>query len=283
MFSAGACFMTRLWFCCLLACVLSVAAARAAGYDDFASGMSAVNRGDNDQAIAFFTSALAAGDLSASLAPVAYLERARAHLAKDECPQAAADAAAALKAKPVYFEASLLKARADTCDGAQADVIADLTQVIAIRPFGEAYFERALARWSGGDFEGAAGDFSTASSLTPEWAYPVIWFGLSKQRAGTFDGADFAKRRQSFDGNDWPDPVLSLYEGKAKPDDVLAVAGKGDAAKGNLCEAHFYIAEWWLIQKNADAARPLLQDAKSNCPRNFIEYRAAQAELGRLN
>lgn len=276
--------MPRFWIGGLLWLVLSATGATAGGYDDFVSGISAVNRGESDKAIGFFTTAVAAGDLNASLVPVAYLERARAHLEKGECAPAIADATAALKLKPDYFEAYQYRALANECAYMYSDVIADYTQVIAIRDLDGAYQQRALARWSVGDFENAAADFSVAASRSPKWAYPVVWYGLSKLRAGTFDGVDFAKRYQSFNLSDWPGPVFELYEGHAKPDDVLQAAGKGEAkvVKDDLCEAHFYIAEWWLVQKNKDAAKPLLENARDNCRHDFIEYRAALVELGRL-
>jgi lipoprotein NlpI len=277
-------FMLRLGYCCLLSLVLSATGAMAGGYDDFASGLSAVNRGDSDQAIAFLTSALAAGDLNANLVPVAYLERARAHFEKDDCAAAVADAGAALKMKPVYFEALLLRANAERCAGNDADAIADFAAVIAIRPVDEAYWQRAFARWNLGDFQNAADDFSTAASKSPEWAYPVIWFGLSKLRAGTFDGVDFAKRHHSFDSSEWPAPVFGLFESHIKPDDVVQTAGKSDekTVKDNLCEAHFYVAEWWLVQNNIAAAKPLLENVRDTCRHDFVEYKEALVELRRL-
>jgi lipoprotein NlpI len=276
--------MRRLWTGGLLWLVLGVTGAHAAGYDDFASGLSAVNRGDNDKAIGFFTTALAAGDLNANLVPVAYLERARAHLDKAECAAAIADATAALKLKTDYFEGYQLRAVADRCARLDPEAIADFTQVIAIRDLDGAYWERAHARWNVGDFENAAADFSTAAERSPKWAYPVIWFGLSKLRAGTFDGIDYIMRYRPFHVSDWPGPVFQLYEGRAKPEDVLQAAEKGDAkaAKDNLCEAQFYVAEWWLVQKNAETAKPLLKGVQNSCRHDFIEYRAALVELGRL-
>ena len=105
--------MRRLWTGGLLWLALSATGASAAGYDDFASGLSAVVNGRSDKAIGFFTRALAAGDLNANLVPVAYLGRAQAHLFKNECDQAVADATSALKLKADNYEAYQLRGRAD--------------------------------------------------------------------------------------------------------------------------------------------------------------------------
>jgi lipoprotein NlpI len=107
---------------------------------------------------------------------------------------------------------------------------------------------------------------------------------MSKLRAGTFDAADYTKKYPRFDMSDWPGPVFQLYAGHAKPEDVLQAAGRGDAmvAKNNLCEAQFYVAEWWLAQKNAAAAKPLLVNARDICLHGSIEHLGALVELGRL-
>lgn len=277
-------FMMRHWIGCLLWLVLSATGATAGGYDDFASGLSAANRGDTDQTITYMTSALTAGDLNAGLVPVAYLERAWAHMEKGDCPAGITDASAAIKLKPDYFEALFLRANADRCDGRDADAVADFTQVITMRPVDQAYWQRGLARWNLGDFQNAAADFSETASRAPKWPYPVIWFGLAKLRAGGFDSADFAKRYRDFGESDWPGPVFGLYESHTKPDDVVLAAGKSNdkAAKDNLCEAHFYIAEWRLTQNDASAAKPLLEDVRDTCRHDFIEYREALVELKRL-
>ncbi|HTW36809.1 MAG TPA: tetratricopeptide repeat protein [Rhizomicrobium sp.] len=276
--------MARLLLGCLISLILSVSGAWAAGYDDFASGLSAINRGDDDQAITFFTSALAAGDLNARLVPIAYLDRGRAHWRKGKCTLAIADFSAAIKARPDYFDAYVGRGIADRCAGNDADAIIDFTQAVAKRPFADAYWQRGLARWDLGDLDGAAQDFSATVPLAPTWPYPALWFAMSKQRTGSFDGRDFASRIDGLDLHEWPGPALELFRGNATPDDVYRAAGEGDAkkTKGQLCEADFYVAEWWIVQKKPDAAKPLLMRARDNCPQDFTEYVAAAVELKRL-
>src|SRR5271163_4479203 len=163
--------MARLWFGWLLWLVLNATGAVAAGYDDFAQGLSAINRGDNDQALANFSSALKAGDLNATLMPVAYFDRARIYLAKRECALAAADLTAAIKAKPDYADAYLARASVDQCQNDETGAIADFTQAIALRPTPNAYAGRGRAHWNAADFAGAAADFAQAMKLAPRDSY----------------------------------------------------------------------------------------------------------------
>ena len=49
-----------------------------------------------------------------------------------------------------------------------------------------------------------------------------------------------------------------------------------------LCEAWFYIGEWQLLQGDRAAAKHRFEEAVGSCPKAFIEYTGAQAELRRL-
>lgn len=267
-----------MWFALIATCV------EAAGYDDFTRGLAAINRGDSDSAIMLFSSALQSGDLSQGIEPLVYYNRARAYLNKEECTQAVADLNAALQLRPSYTEAYMQRGRAHRCAGNYGEAIADYTQVIELKPIGDAYWQRALARWNEGDFDGTAADSWSTALFAPKWPYPILWFGLAKLRAGKLDERDLEQKAIFFDLSAWPGTIFALYEGNATPDEILRLAHNGDprGSRDRVCEADFYVGEWWLAKKNTEAARPLLEDASSGCRHDFIEYSAANAELRRL-
>jgi tetratricopeptide (TPR) repeat protein len=276
--------MTRLWLGCLTSLVLGTSGAIAAGYDDFAQGVSALNRGDNDQAVAFFTSALSAGDLNANLVPTAYLDRARAHVAKEEYAPAIPDLTAVIKARPDSAPAYVMRGFASTFVGDTTGAIADYTEAIALSPDGNAYAGRARAYWIAGNFADAAKDFAQSVKLFPRGTYWVLWHGMADARAGSFDSAVFSDEMSALDFDGWPRPLFDLYRARITPEILLRAAGEGDtkAVSGQRCEANFYIAQWWLARKNADAAKPLLEDARANCPRDYDLRFMADVELKRL-
>ena len=49
--------------------------------------------------------------------------------------------------------------------------------------------------------------------------------------------------------------------------------------RGRLCEINFYSAELALQKGVKDTALPLLKKAATDCPRDFVEYAGAKAEL----
>jgi lipoprotein NlpI len=268
----------------LLTFCVGATGALAAANDDIARGLSAVNRGDNDGAIAYFSQALEGGNLDSGLAQIAYFDRARAYMNEEECGPAAADLTSAISLKPDNADDYMMRGRAYRCAGRYQDAIADYTEVIRLAPSGNAYWQRALARYNAGDFDGAATDSQAAMLFAPKWPYPLLWFAIARMREGKFEASDIAGKTELIDQSTWPGQVFALYKGDATPDDILRAAQTGDAkaARDNLCEAHFYLAEWWLAKRGVGAARSLLEDVRDNCRHDFIEYSAARAELNRL-
>jgi lipoprotein NlpI len=48
------------------------------------------------------------------------------------------------------------------------------------------------------------------------------------------------------------------------------------------CHANFFIGEWHILQSRPADAETLFHKAVETCPKIFVEYMAAQAELKRL-
>jgi lipoprotein NlpI len=59
---------------------------------------------------------------------------------------------------------------------------------------------------------------------------------------------------------------------------MLAAPAKPD----ERCEAQFYMGEWNLLQSDRPAAIDALKAAATTCPKNFVEFADAKAELKRL-
>jgi lipoprotein NlpI len=257
---------------------------RAAAYDDFARGMSANNIGDSDAAIAAFSSALGAGDLSTALRPNAYVGRAIAYARKENCVAARSDAEAALALRPAYFEAQVLHADFNLCLGQFAAALTELTALIAVQPDAELYRIRGQTRWSTGDFPGAAADFGQFVNLEPRYAYGIIWLAVAQARTGAFDVAQLKHTMSSLDGDDWPAPILHFMAGQSTSETVDAAAARGDGQTvvHQKCEADFYLAEWSIDHGDIPAARPRLNSAVASCPHTFVEYAGAKIELARL-
>lgn len=264
----------------LLIFAASANVAVAATYDDFADGVAAFERGDATSAITSLTKALNAPDLAPNLKVTAYLDRARSYLATGQCASAVSDTNSAKAQGADDRTIAFLVAGSQYCarDFRAAD--ASYSALIGASPSPSLHFIRGRTRWAMGDFSGAASDFAALNAADPKYPYFVAWLAVAQYRSGKPDLSALARATDHLDMDAWPGPIISLFLGKATPDDVNAAAEKGDASaiKNQQCEANFYIAEWQLAKNDPAAARPLLQSAADKCPRTFIERDAAQIE-----
>jgi rhomboid protease GluP len=78
---------------------------------------------------------------------------------------------------------------------------------------------------------------------------------------------------------DWPYAVIDFYLGQRSLDEMRAAA----ANPNDKCESAFYAGEWQLLRNNQAEAKALLQVAVDTCPKTFVEYEGAVAELKRIN
>jgi len=269
----------------LVACLVGiVAGANAAAYDDFARGISANLQGDAALAVTSFSAALSAGDLNATLVPAAYRGRAIAYMRQGQCKAALADLDEFIRLKPGDAQGLELRGGAHACAGEFTAADADLSQVIAASPTPSAYWNRGRVRWRMKTFAGAADDFAQVAAKQPQNSYAVLWLELSRARGGVLDPKVGAHDVDQLRNDDWPAPLIKLFVGQAKPDEMAAAATRGDTVKiaNQQCEADFYIAEWWLARNDATSAKPLLETASQKCPKNFVEYGEAKFELSTL-
>lgn len=274
---------TLTWLVCAAFLAIS-ARTLAAAYDDFARGISANLQGDTALAVTSFSAAIAAGDLNPNLLPAAHRGRAIGYLRQGQCKNAIGDLDEFMRLKPGDVQGLELRGDAHACAGEFKAAEADLTDVIAAGPSRDGYWNRGRVRWRMKAFSGAADDFAHLVELRPEYAYAVLWLELSRARGGTLDPKVGDQDLRQLDSGAWPAPLIKLFVGQTKPEDLAAAAARGDADKiaNQQCEADFYVAEWWLARNDTASAKPLLETASQTCPKNFVEYAEAKFELSTL-
>jgi tetratricopeptide (TPR) repeat protein len=286
---------------------------RAATYIDRGAVLSRKN--ENERALADYDKAIEFDAANADgSAAAAWTMKARVHAAQGDFDRAIADVGAAIRLEP--SQAGLYLARAAIWDrkGDLDQALADHGRAIEIDPnnavaynsrgdlyqtrneharalenYGEAisrqpdylvaYGNRALVRFYQGEFAKAADDFKRVADAQPN-AYSALLLYLSLTRAGNANGArtELTKAAGKLKAGEWPYPVVELYLGRKAPQAVEAVAGKPD----EKCEAQFYIGQWHLVRGARPLAAKALQAAADTCPKDFVEYRGALAELKRL-
>jgi lipoprotein NlpI len=207
----------------------------------------------------------------------------------DTCEKASGDEAIAACTRVIENRRTSRQDRAESYHnrglayGANGDLdraIADHSEAIRLAPKdADAHFDRGLAYLNSGNPAKALADVRQASKLDPSDAYHAIWVDIIGYRNNV--PSRLSKAIAKIDMTEWPAPVIRLFLGQMSPAAVLAAADDPDDTKktNQVCEANFYSGEWALRAAAKDEATRLFRLAASDCPRGFIEWSAANAQL----
>jgi tetratricopeptide (TPR) repeat protein len=246
------------------------------------------SKGEYDRAIADYDEAIRLDPKHAKT----YQDRGNAWRAKGEFDRAIADYDEAIRLDPKSVQAQLSSQYALTYTSrggawlAKGDfdrAITDYDAAMRLDPKNAAaYFGRGRANLYAGALPKALADLNQASELNRKSAYTALWLDIVNKRSNV--SSRLADATQQIDMTKWPAPVIRLFLGQFTPEALLAAADdpKAETKKGQVCEANFYTAELALQQGNKDEAKRLFALAAADCPRTFIEYEGAMAELKAL-
>lgn len=259
---------------------------RAGSYNEFNRGLWAFNHGEYSTAIAYFDKALAPGDLPDNLKVVAHIDSGASYAQTTDYAAAVDQYSAAIALDPSNTQVYAARASAYQYLGKTDSALADMDAAVARAPVSDSLlFLRGRFKWADGKFSAAADDIAQAHQIAEQKPYYVLWLEITRRRAGIADMDTFEENVSSLDIRGWPKPLLRLFEDRDTADEVRNDANDGSdikIQKNQICEANFYVGEYYILQSNEETARPLIASAAAMCPDDFIEKAAAQAELNRL-
>ena len=240
-------------------------------------------KGDTDRAIADYTEAIRLNPQDADF----FINRGNAWRAKGDPDRAIADYTEAIRLNPRLTVAYNNRGVAYRAKGDLDRAIADCTEAIRLNPqYANAFFNRGIAKFFKGPVDAAASDFSEAIRLDATNAYARIWRYLARARGGDVSVAreELLTGATRLDKGKWPTSVIDVLLGRVEPGALLTAAKSPDAQteRGQTCEAHFYLGEFYLVAGQPPLARTYLVDAARDCPKDYIGYSAAEAELTRV-
>ncbi|MGY8664721.1 tetratricopeptide repeat protein [Bradyrhizobium sp. UFLA05-109] len=245
-----------------------------------ARGAAYIKKGSIDRAISDYDQAIGLDPSEKT----AFVYRAAAYRAEHELNRAMADCERAVQLDPKDEFAYICRGATHMASADPGRAIAEFDRAIELNPKqGGAYRDRAMANFRTGSIAKSIADLDQASSLDPKNPYIALWRDIISRR-GNQPGR-LADAASQVDMAKWPAPVIRLFLGEVTPKELLAAADDQDPVKkkGQECEANFYTAELALQRGTMEEARRLFGLAVADCPKTFIEWQAAQAELSALD
>lgn len=245
----------------------------------FNRGLAFVHKGDYDRGIADYDQAIRLNPKD----PEVFNNRGNAYDEKGDYDLAIADHSQAIKLDPQYFKAYNNRGNDYDHKGDYDRAVADYSQAISLNPkYALAYRNRGRLSLYAGALSKALADLNQANALDPKNSYTALWVEIVGQRNNL--PSRLSQTSSQVDMTEWPAPVIGLFLGQTTSDAVLAAADNPNVykKKGNVCAANFYSGELSLMKGARDEATRLFRLAANDCPRGFIEWTAAKAELKAL-
>ena len=199
--------------------------------------------------------------------------RGRAYCKKGDYDRAIADHTKAIELSPDYTGAYLNRANCYYDKSDTSSAITDYTKITELQPSNSNYvLYLGITKYRAGDFNGAARDLSRpgpAAGDAPEATMHAALFRyLSRTRAGKSAAVELEETAAALKTKDWPYVVSEFYLGKRSAAAALAAATNSE----QRCEAQFYIGQWHILKGNAAEATRALQVLVETCDKGSLEY-----------
>jgi lipoprotein NlpI len=238
-----------------------------------------------ERAIGGCTRIIDSGRFSGSNLGIAFHNRGIARTRMGDYEHAIADLDMAIGINPQAGNAFTSRGIAWHGRGDYERAIADYDAAIRLNPQDAlAVNNRGLARYFQGEFALAAREFARAREMRKPDAYLAIWSYLARTRNGENARSEFEQDVGILASDAWPAPVLRAYLGQISPEALLLASASPDARTQaeQRCEANYYLGQWNVIRGEQERAVAHFRAAQDQCPRFFLEFTGATAELKRL-
>ena len=233
-----------------------------------------------DATVSSFSKTINSGRLHGLALAQRYLERGNQYGKLGHYDKAILDYTAAIKLTPQMSDAYINRAVAYARLEKYSEAYADLNQVLQLQPTNlRAFVTRGTMNFLVGKYDAAAADFKRYLQLNPKDIYRMLWLFLSEKYHDRNVVTDVQQYSNNVNLDQWPGAILKLYLGEVDADAVIAALAKGvpDMGAGQVCEAYYYLGQYFLLQNQRTKALELFKKAVATKAKTYVEYEFALA------
>ncbi|WP_455205958.1 tetratricopeptide repeat protein [Kaarinaea lacus] len=135
-----------------------------------------------------------------------------------------------------------------------------------------------------GKYDYAAADYKRYLQLKPGDLYRILWLHLSEKYQNRNANSSIRSYINGVDLAVWPGAIVELYAGDIEVENLSKALSQGvrDMTSGHVCEAYYYIGQYYLLQNDKSKALELFNKAVATNAKSYIEYEFALAYSRKL-
>src|SRR2546423_7839370 len=197
------------------------------------------------------------------------LQQATQAAERGEHDGAIAKLSEAIKASPMTPLPWYLRGREHFRAGKITESVADFDKFVQLQPqAADQQWERGISLYYAGEFDKGAKQFEDYQKFHDQDVENSVWRYLCVARASSVEKARSTLLSISNDPRVPMMQIYALYQGKLKPDDVLAAASKDppnrELLNQRLLYAHLYIGLWHEAAGDAEKAKQQILEAEKH-------------------
>jgi lipoprotein NlpI len=195
------------------------------------------------------------------------LQQATQAAQRGEHERAIARLSEAIKAKPMTALIWYLRGRENFRAGKISESVADFDKYVELQPeVANQQWERGIAYYYAGEFTKGAKQFEDYQKFHDQDVENSVWRYLCVARSSGVEKARQTLLPITRDPRVPMMQIYGLYQGKLKPEDVLAAANANppnrELHNQRLFYAHLYIGLWFEAAGNRDGAKKHILEAE---------------------
>jgi len=214
-----------------------------------------------------------------------YWERGRQYIELHRFEQANHDLSKAIKLRPAYINAYLLRASVRATLQQYPEAFQDYDKVLQLDPNNLNVFKsRGIVNFVLGRYADAVIDNKLYLRKRPDDLYRIIWLYLNEKYNNRQADSTISRYIKGLNLDLWPGAIIKLYMGDITFEELQKAfqTNQLNMNAGHASEAYFYLGQYFLLNNDRMSAKKYFVKAIKTQATDYIEYKLSLALVEKL-